>query len=83
MNEQKEKGWWKGEFHREYLLILDNSEDHEAFISKVELDARKDEREKVLGEVIEVVKELDAKIQDVFLSEEIIKALKSLSGNNE
>lgn len=110
---QKENGWWKKDFRSQfpglmYTIISEGEDDGEIcsgeeyveyFISQVEQDARKDERERVLGEVMFVVeerrnyaKELNDASESfatkgaIAICSEIIprlKALKGLSGNNK
>jgi len=60
--EQKENGWWKESFVERHVMPMGDipkleGEEIIAFISQVEQDARKDERERVMGKAIVVVEE--------------------------
>lgn len=98
--EQKEIRWWEKEFKElveKTVLSKDENwaeadeKDLEAFISRVELDARKDERERVLGEVekaktfsVTHPKMFGGEVEETYINKkDIISILKGLSGNNE
>lgn len=58
--EQKENGWWKKSFVERHVMPMGDIPKLEGekityFISQVEQDARKDERERVMWEAIELV----------------------------
>jgi len=103
--EQKENGWWKKEFDRQFTIS--GKIKHEtplkgvyqtfirwatkpdpdtiiAFISQVEQDARKDERERVLKALIEQAEPYDnAKWHNQLSIETVKKIVKGLSDNNK
>ena len=94
---QKENGWWKKDFRSQfpglmYTIISEGEDDGEIcsgeeyveyFISQVEQDARKDERERAKDVILDVIQETDWIEEPRSAFGRLNEALKGLSDNNE
>lgn len=79
--EQKEIGWWKKEFDKTSPLAFGGRKWAKDFISKVEEDARKDERERAKDMILDVIQETDWIEEPKSAFVRLNEALKGLDNN--